>query len=114
MQVRILGPFQLEDGGRRIPIRGPPPPPRLADLLLHANEVVPSERLLVDLWGEASPPHAANALQAAISRLRRALPPGRLITTAPGYELRIFPVELDVKQFEQLISEGRDAFGSEP
>ena len=112
MQVRILGPFQLEDGGRRIMIGGARQRAVLADLLLHANEVVPSERLLVDLWGEDSPPNAANALQAAISRLRRVLPPGRLITTAPGYELRIFPVELDVKQFEQLISQGRDVLGA--
>ena len=109
MQVRILGPFQLEDGGRRITIGGARQRAVLADLLLHANEVVPSEQLLVDLWSEDSPPSAANALQAAISRLRRVLPPGRLLTTAPGYALRIFPAELDAKQFEQLISEGRDA-----
>ena len=77
--------------------------------MLNANEVVPSEQLLLDLWGEESPPSAANALQAAISRLRRLLPPGRLITAARGYALRIFPAELDVKQFEQLISGGREA-----
>jgi DNA-binding SARP family transcriptional activator len=112
MQVRILGPFQLEDGGRRITIGGARQRAVLADLVLNANEVVPSERLLVDLWSEDSPPSAANALQAAISRLRRVLPQGRLITTAPGYALRIFPAELDAKQFEQLISEGRDALAS--
>ena len=84
MQVRILGPFQLEEGGRRIIIGGLRQRAVLASLVLHANEVVPSEQLLVDLWGEDSPPSAANALQAAISRLRRVLPAGRLITTAPG------------------------------
>ena len=81
----------------------------LVSLLLHANEVVPSEQLLMDLWGEDSPLSAANSLQAAISRLRRVLPAGRLITRAPGYALRIFPEELDVSQFEQLVSEGREA-----
>ena len=109
MQVRILGPFQVEEAGRRIAIGGVRQRAVLADLALHANEVVPSEQLLVDLWGEDSPPSAANALQAAISRLRRVLPPNRLLTTAPGYSLRIFPAELDVRQFEQLIGEGRDA-----
>ena len=112
MQVRILGPFQVEDTGRRITIGGVRQRAVLADLVLHANEVVPSEQLLVDLWGEDSPPSAANALQAAISRLRRVLPPSRLITTAPGYSLRIFPAELDVRQFEQLIAEGRDALAA--
>ena len=112
MQVRVLGPFQLEDGGQRVTIGGVRQRAVFARLLLHANEVVPSEQLLVDLWGEDSPPSAANALQAAISRLRRVLPPGRLITRAPGYVLRIFPAELDVKQFEQLLAEGRDALSA--
>ena len=112
MQVRILGPFQLEDGGRQITVGGVRQRAVLADLVLNANEVMPSEQLLVELWGEDSPPSAANALQAAISRLRRVLPAGRLITTGPGYMLRLFPAELDVTQFEQLIFEGRDALAA--
>jgi DNA-binding SARP family transcriptional activator len=109
MHARILGSFQLEEGGRRIPMGGVRQRAVLVSLLLHANEVVPSEQLLVDLWGEDSPSSAANALQAAISRVRRALPLGRLITKAPGYLLRIFPEELDASQFERLVSEGREA-----
>jgi predicted ATPase/DNA-binding SARP family transcriptional activator len=112
MRVRILGPFHLEEGGRSITIGGARQRAVLAGLLLHANEVVPSERLLVDLWGEDAPPGTANALQAAVSRLRRLLPPGRLITTGPGYMLRLFPAELDSAQFEQLIFEGRDALAA--
>ena len=112
MQVRILGPFQLEDGGRQITVGGVRQRAVFADLVLNANEVVPSEQLLVELWGEDSPPSAANALQAAISRLRRVLPAGRLTTTARGYMLRLFPAELDVAQFEQLIFEGRDALAA--
>src|SRR5262252_6526444 len=112
MRVRVLGPLHVEDGGRPITIGGVRQRAVLADLVLHTNEVVPSEQLLVELWGEDSPPSAANALQAAISRLRRLLPPGRLITTAPGYMLRIFPAELDAAQFEQLIFEGRDVLAA--
>lgn len=108
MHARILGSFELEEGGRRISLGGIRQRAVLVSLLLHANEVVPSEQLLMDLWGEDSPLSAANSLQAAISRLRRVLPPGRLITRAPGYALRIFPEELDVSQFGQLVSEGRE------
>jgi DNA-binding SARP family transcriptional activator len=109
MHARILGSFQLEEGGRTIPMGGVRQRAVLVSLLLHVNEVVPSEQLLMDLWGEDSPLSAANSLQAAISRLRRVLPPGRLVTRAPGYTLRMFPEELDVSQFEQLVSEGREA-----
>src|SRR5262252_5991953 len=109
MQVRILGPLQLEDGGRQITVGGVRQRAVLADLVLNANEVMPSEQLLVELCGEDAPPSAANALQAAISRLRRLLPADRLITTGPGYMLRVFPAELDGAQFEQLVFEGRDA-----
>ena len=112
MQVRILGPFQLEDGGRQITVGGVRQRAVLADLVLNANEVIPSEQLLVELWGEDAPLSAANALQAAISRLRRVLPAGRLTTTGPGYMLRLFPAELDATQFEQLIFEGRDALAA--
>jgi len=112
MRFRILGPFQVEEGGRRITIVGLRQRAVLAGLVLHPNEVVPSEQLLVELWGEDSPPSTANALQAAISRVRRTLPPGRLITQAPGYLLRVFSQELDASQFEQLVSEGREALAA--
>src|SRR5262249_2849331 len=112
MRIQMLGPFQLKEGGRQISIGGVRQRAVLADLLLHANKVVPSERLLVDLWGDDSPPSAVNALQAAISRVRKMLPPDRLITTGPGYMLRIFPAEFDVAEFEQLIFQGRDALGA--
>jgi DNA-binding SARP family transcriptional activator len=91
MKLRILGPFQLEDGGRQVTIGGVRQRAVLARLSLQANEVVPSEQLLVDLWGEDSPPGAANALQAAISRLRRVLPPDRLITKAAGLRAADLP-----------------------
>ena len=42
MRVGILGPFHLEDGGRRITIGGVRQRAVLADLVLHANEVMPS------------------------------------------------------------------------
>jgi DNA-binding SARP family transcriptional activator len=81
----------------------------LALLVLHANQVVPSERLLVELWGEDTPGRAGNALQAAVSRLRRALPQGRLLTRAPGYLFRAFPDEVDLDRFERLLAAGRQA-----
>jgi DNA-binding SARP family transcriptional activator len=70
---------------------------------------VASERVLLELWGDDAPPGAANALQAAVSRLRRALPAGRLVTRPPGYLFRAFPDEIDLGRFERLLAQGRQA-----
>jgi DNA-binding SARP family transcriptional activator len=109
MEVRLLGPLELADGGRSIAYGGARQRAVLALLVLHANQVVPSERVLVELWGEDAPPGAANALQAAVSRLRRALPSDRLVTRPPGYLFRAFPDEVDLDRFERLLAQGRQA-----
>ena len=57
------------------------------------------------------------ALQVAVSRLRKALEPGRadgdearlLITRPPGYELRLGEGQLDLQRFEALVAEARAA-----
>ena len=45
----------------------------LAVLLLHANEVVSSERLIDELWGEAPPATVAKSVQVYVSGLRKQL-----------------------------------------
>src|SRR5262252_8088212 len=74
MRVRILGPFHLEDGGRPITIGGARQRAVLADLVLHANEVVPSEQLLVELWGGVAPSPRGRAICCGFSR-RNSTPP---------------------------------------
>lgn len=82
--------------------------------MLRANEVVPIDRLIDELWGDSPPESAANMLQGYVSHLRKALEPGRtrgehklLVSQAPGYVLRIQPDQLDANRFAQLASEGR-------
>ena len=55
MEFRMLGPLEVLDGGREIAVGGGKQRALLAVLLLNANEVVPSERLIDELWGEAAP-----------------------------------------------------------
>ncbi len=109
MEVRLLGSLEVAEGGLRVTLGGARQRAVLALLVLHANEVVPAERLLVELWGEDVPPTAANALQAAVSRLRRTLPQGRIVTRTLGYRFRAAPGEIDVERFEQLLADGREA-----
>jgi DNA-binding SARP family transcriptional activator/DNA-binding beta-propeller fold protein YncE len=86
----------------------------LALLLLHANEVVSTDRLIDDLWGDSPPESAANMLQGYVSHLRKLLEPGRgrgehevLVSRAPGYVLHIGDDQLDAERFERLSTEGR-------
>ena len=71
-------------------------------LLLHANEVVSVDRLVDELWGRAPPATAGKILQVYVSRLRKELGDGRLLTRPPGYVLRADRSELDFARFEQL------------
>jgi DNA-binding SARP family transcriptional activator len=74
-------------------------------LLLHANEVVSTDRLIDALWGAAPPPTAAKTIQVYVSRLRKELGDGRLATRPPGYALHVDRSELDLVMFEQLVGE---------
>jgi DNA-binding SARP family transcriptional activator len=81
----------------------------LAILLLHANQVVSTDRLIDELWGAAPPATAPKGVQVMISKLRKNLGDGRLATLAPGYLLRVDPAELDLARFERLVEEARGA-----
>jgi YVTN family beta-propeller protein len=110
MEFRILGPLEVVDGeGRPVPVHRGKEQALLAYLLLHPNEVLPSDRLIDELWGERAPPTAPKIVQNAVSHLRKALGEGRLMTQPPGYLFRLEPGELDLQRFERLAEEGRAA-----
>ena len=107
LELRVLGPVELRHGGHTLPIAGPRQRALLAALALQANEVVSSDRLIQALFGADASPAAANAVQAAVSRLRRVLPSGVLETRHPGYVLHLSADELDATRFELAAREGR-------
>jgi DNA-binding SARP family transcriptional activator len=107
MEFRILGPLEAWDAGREVALGGPKPRALLAALLLRPNEVVPTYRLIDELWGDDSPEDADAALRVNVSRLRRALASDALTTRPPGYLLRVEPGALDLQLFERLAEEGR-------
>src|SRR5437867_4190598 len=98
MQFRILGPLEVSGDGRPVPLGGASLRALLALLLLHANEVVSSDRLVEELWGGEPPESGFTALQVRVSQLRKVLGPAaeRLETKVPGYVLRVRPDELDL------------------
>jgi DNA-binding SARP family transcriptional activator len=107
VEFRILGPLQVLDEGRELPVTGSRQRALLAILLLNANEVVSSDRLLDELWGDEPPGSGLTALQVRVSQLRKALGTGAtmLETHAPGYLLRLEPDDLDLTRFLRLLEE---------
>ena len=110
MEFRILGPLEVVEQSRVLPLGGARQRTLLALLLTRANEIVSADRLIDELWGAQPPRAAANALQYHVSQLRKALGPRELIVTQqPGYGIRVGPEELDLLRFEALIEEARRA-----
>ena len=107
MDFRILGPLEAADDGRTLQLGGARQRALLAILLLRRNEVVPSDRLLEDLYGSVQPATAHKSLQAHVSRLRKLLDPDRLRTRGSGYVLGARADEVDADRFVSLLDEGR-------
>ena len=121
MDFKILGPLEVLDGDRALALGGVRQRGLLALLLLHANEVVSSDRLIAALWAEdPATEQLTTALQVAVSRLRQRLEPARgsgqpselLVTRPPGYVLRLSRRQLDLQRFEDLAAAGRKALAS--
>lgn len=112
MEFRILGALEVcSDDGRKPDLVGKQRA-LLAVLLLHANEVVSTDRLIDALWGAEPPETAEKAVQVYVSRLRKFLEPkGRavLVTRPPGYALDLSGHEFDLHRFESLRAEAHRA-----
>lgn len=111
MEFRILGPLEVVDGDRRVPLPRGRGRALLALLVLQAGQVVSTERLIDELWGETPPRTATTALAGLVSNLRRRLEPRRrngevprvLQTRPPGYVLAVDPQAVDANHFRRLI-----------
>src|SRR5215831_12025632 len=106
MEFRVLGPLEVVVEGQPVALGGARQRALLAILLTRANEVVSTDRLIDELWGERLPRAAANTVQYYVSQLRKALGSDRIVTQPPGYRIRVEPGELDLERFEALVESG--------
>jgi predicted ATPase/class 3 adenylate cyclase len=102
----VLGPLEVVREGEPVRLGSAQQRRLLTALLIHANEVVSSDRLIDVLWGDDPPPSATHTLQALVSRLRATLGDDRLETRAPGYRLRIANGDADAVCFEEFVRVG--------
>ena len=122
MEIRILGPLEVLAAGDPVEVPRGKARLLLAALVVHANQVVSTDRLFEFLWRGQPPDSAANTLQTYVSHLRRSLEPGRtprqlsqlVVTREPGYLLAVDRDQIDAGRFERLVGEARLVLGSAP
>jgi predicted ATPase/DNA-binding SARP family transcriptional activator len=109
IELGILGPLEVRVAGRPFPVPGARQRALLAALLLRRGHVVPVERLVDEVFGEAPPREARNALQTYVTRLRQSLGPAAAIVTtrAPGYVLELTGDAVDAERFAALLGQAR-------
>src|SRR4029079_10606463 len=109
LEFLLLGPLEVRRNGGRLELGPPKQRAVLALLLLNPNRVVPTARLIDELWGETPPETARSALQVYVAGLRKALGDrdATLGTKAPGYLLTVAAGALDLDRVERLRDEAR-------
>ncbi|MEC3982274.1 AfsR/SARP family transcriptional regulator [Amycolatopsis sp. H20-H5] len=114
--IRLLGPVQVLDESRPVPIGGPGVRGLLALLALNVNKVVALDEIIDALWGHDPPVTARTIVHGNVSHLRRVLRtlPGqdesgaRILTAPPGYRLEADPLAIDVNRARAMLERAAD------
>ncbi|MGW6007742.1 BTAD domain-containing putative transcriptional regulator [Streptomyces sp. NPDC055210] len=119
LRITLLGEFAAARGDRALPVSGLRLRALLVQLALAGGRTVGQGALIDAIWPDDPPGDPARALQALVSRLRRALGSPHTITSSQsGYRLDVAPAEVDALHFEELAAAGRerlrarDAYGA--
>lgn len=113
MEYRILGPLEVVGEGGPLALGGPRQRALLAVLLLNAGEVLSTDRIVDDVWGEHPPRTASKSVHVCVSQLRKTLGRSAILTRPPGYVLGVEPEHgIDARRFERLSAEGRALLGA--
>ncbi|MFF0154780.1 BTAD domain-containing putative transcriptional regulator [Micromonospora sp. NPDC005203] len=115
VQISLLGPLQVRvDPTTTIEIHGARLRRLLILLALAPGRVVSVAHLVDALWEDEPPVAAGNALQALISRLRRAVPGLGVDARPGGYQLTLDPEAVDLHRFEAAVLAGRALLPADP
>jgi DNA-binding SARP family transcriptional activator len=112
MRIRILGTLEVLTDDQWQPIGSPKWRSLLACLLVRSGQVVSTDSLMDELWGDEPPDTAKNLISIYVLRLRRLLgdADGKLLAyRSPGYVLSLADGDLDARRFDELVADGRSA-----
>ena len=107
MDVRLLGPFEVWEGDRRLSIGGGKQLALLVLLVLNRNEVVSTDRIVDALWDGRPPPTASKNVQIYVSQLRKMLGEDAIVTRSGGYSVNLPPDAVDAARLEESLARGR-------
>src|SRR4051812_40766479 len=111
---RLLGTLEASRDDERLALGGHKQRSLLALLLLDANRVVSTDRLIEALWPEKAPARPQTALHVHVSQLRKLLEPDHepdvpfavLVTEAAGYRLVVEHGAVDLDLLATLLDDG--------
>ena len=113
LQFQMLGHIGVLGSEGEIPLGSPKQKAVLAVLLLNANEIVSTDRIIDLVWGDAPPRTAEHSVQIYVSELRKSLNSGSagdwIVTRPPGYVMNVPPELVDTSRFERLVRDGLSA-----
>lgn len=112
LRYEILGPLRVIDGKNAKTIKAQKVEILLAALVIRSDQVVSTDQLFREIWGEKLPRSATAGLYVYISQIRKLLRhPGTetspVLTRPPGYMLTLGSDGLDLHDFTRLLKEGR-------
>jgi DNA-binding SARP family transcriptional activator/tetratricopeptide (TPR) repeat protein len=109
----ILGPLKVMVGSEPVPIPSGRQQTILGALLLNANRTVSGDWLVEVIWDGDPPSTARRQLQNCVSALRQIFRklgvPSPIMTSSPGYLVRVPEHRLDVGVFRQLVAQSETA-----
>ena len=109
-RFRLFGPLEVVSDHVEVDLGPRKQRAVLTVLLLQANVVVSTDRIIDRVWGESPPRTAEHSIQVYISDLRKTISDGSgedlIETRAPGYVLNTPPDAIDIHRFERSIREG--------
>jgi predicted ATPase len=110
LRIGVLGPMQVNDGERELPVPSPMPRAVLGLLALRPGSPVRVDEIVDSVWGDAPPESARNIVQVYVSSLRKML--GRdVISSGPGGYGLDAAVWVDAAEFEHALRAGLRSAG---
>ncbi|WP_199512700.1 AfsR/SARP family transcriptional regulator [Nucisporomicrobium flavum] len=111
--IGVLGALRVQVDERVVRLNGVRLQTLVAVLALDAGREVTRADLADAVWGERAPAAPGNALQALVSRLRRAVPELVVKSRPTGYRALIRPDQVDANRFAAQVDAARAIPGPE-